>query len=219
MDAILAHLRCAAPNPAANRTRLFFAPTARSQYRGQGYLALYEIFFPFVSVGVGDIVSVGGGITLFPASDQLLYGAGKVTVYERPNVALAAGAFVLTFTGGNGAGGLLLGVGTFGPPNRSLTLGIGFGFGDGDFEETPAFLVGGELQVSNSLKLISENYIIPEVEDGILFSGGLRFFGERLAADFALASTVDAVRDSSGFPFFPWLGFAYNFGRRPLPAP
>ncbi len=36
-----------------NGTRLFFAPTVRSIGSRQGYVALYEIFFPFVSVGGG----------------------------------------------------------------------------------------------------------------------------------------------------------------------
>lgn len=197
-----------------NRTRMFFAPTARSQGSGRGYVALYEIFLPYVSVGVGNMVSVGGGVSLIPGlEEQLLYGAAKLTFYERRNVALAAGAFVLTVTSGDGTGGFLLGVGTFGPPNRSLTLGVGFGFGGGEFEETPVFLVGGEVQVSNNIKFITENYIIPTIKDAVLVSGGIRFFGERLAADFALA-TVPAVFDEiDGFPFVPWVGFAYNFGR------
>jgi len=197
-----------------NRTRLFFAPTARSQGTGQGYVALYEVFFPYVSVGLGNVASIGGGITLFPSVDeQFVYGAAKVSLYERRAVSFAAGGFLLTTTGTYGSGGFLLGVGTFGPPHRSLTLGMGFGFGNGDFEETPAFLVGAEVQLSNSIKFVSENYVIPEIEDGVLFAGGLRFFGERLAADFALVATIDSFQDVDGLPVLPWIGFSYSFGR------
>ncbi len=197
-----------------NRTRMFFAPTARSQGGGRGYVALYEIFFPYVSVGVGNLISVGGGVTLIPGlEEQLLYGAAKLTFYERRNMALAAGAFAVTVTGEDEAAGFVLGVGTFGPPNRSLTLGVGFGFGGGEFEETPVFLVGGEVQVSNNIKFITENYFIPNIKDAALVSGGIRFFGERLAADFALVTVPAALDEIDGFPFFPWIGFAYNFGR------
>ena len=197
-----------------NRTRLFFAPTARSQQSGQGYFALYEIFFPYISVGVGNVAALGGGITLIPgAEEQLMYGAAKFTLYERRNVALAAGAFAATVTGEDEAAGFVLGVGTFGPPNRALTLGIGFGFGDGEFEETPVFLLGGEVQLSNHVKLITENYVMPSVEDAVVVSGGIRFFGERIAADFALATVPAALDETDGFPFLPWIGFAYNFGR------
>ena len=197
-----------------NRTRLFFAPTARSQRSGQGYFALYEVFFPYVSVGVGNVASLGGGITLIPGSpEQLMYGAAKFTLYERRNMAFAAGAFAATNTGADGSAGFVLGVGTFGPPNRALTLGVGFGFGNGDFEETAVFLIGGEVQLSNNVKLISENYVIPSIEDAVLVSGGIRFFGERLAADFSLATIPAILDETEGFPFLPWIGFAYNFGR------
>ena len=197
-----------------NRTRLFFAPTARSQRSGQGYFALYEVFFPYISVGVGNVASLGAGVTLIPgASEQLMYGAAKFTLYERRNMAFAAGAFAATSTGADGSGGFVLGVGTFGPPNRALTLGVGFGFGNGEFEETPVFLIGGEVQLSNNVKLISENYVIPSIEDAVLVSGGIRFFGERLAADFSLATVPALLDETEGFPFLPWIGFAYNFGQ------
>ena len=39
-----------------------------------------------------------------------------------------------------------------------------------------------------------------------------RFFGENLAADFSLLALVG--EDTSGFPFVPWIGFAYNFGKK-----
>ena len=196
-----------------NRTRLFFAPTARSQGSGQGYVGLYEIFATYISIGVGNVASLGVGGTLIPgASEQLLYGAAKVTLYERRTMAFAAGAFVASTSEMRNAGGFLLGVGTFGPPNRSLTIGLGFGFGNSDFEETPVLLVGGEMQLSNHIKLITENYIMTSVAEGVLVSGGIRFFGERLAADFALATVPAVVEDLNGFPFVPWIGFSYNFG-------
>ncbi|HET6568559.1 MAG TPA: hypothetical protein VFG50_11395, partial [Rhodothermales bacterium] len=47
-----------------NRTRLLVAPTARPLKAGQGYFADYEIFLPFVAVGVTDRISIGGGISI-----------------------------------------------------------------------------------------------------------------------------------------------------------
>ena len=34
-----------------NQTRLFFSPTGRALDKGEGYFAIYEIFFPFIAVG------------------------------------------------------------------------------------------------------------------------------------------------------------------------
>ena len=46
-----------------------------------------------------------------------------------------------------------------------------------------------------------------------LLSGGIRFFGENLAADFALIFPLTG-EGIEGFPFLPWIGFAYNFGSK-----
>ena len=198
-----------------NRTRLFFAPTARSLGSGRGYVALYGLFIPYVSVGVGDVATLGGGISLFPfVEEQLLYGAAKFTFVERGGVALAAGGFISTITGEGGYGGAVFGVGTFGRSDAALSLGLGFAYGEGEFDESPAIIIGGEYQVSNNIKLLSEHYVIPEVEDGVVISGGIRFIGERLAADFALFTMPALLDDAEGFPFIPWISFAYNFGGR-----
>ncbi|HGY57063.1 MAG TPA: hypothetical protein ENK44_15245 [Caldithrix abyssi] len=61
-------------------------------------------------------------------------------------------------------------------------------------------------------KLISENWIFVG-GDVHLLSGGIRFFGENLAADFALIFPLMG-EGIKGFPFLPWIGFAYNFGSK-----
>lgn len=57
-------------------TRLFFAPTARSLKRGEGYVGVYEIFLPFVQVGVTDRFSIGGGTPSIFARDFHPYATG-----------------------------------------------------------------------------------------------------------------------------------------------
>jgi hypothetical protein len=52
-----------------NQSRLLFAPTARPLKAGQGYISFYEIFFPFVAVGITDFLSISGGMSLFPGTD------------------------------------------------------------------------------------------------------------------------------------------------------
>ena len=110
--------------------------------------------------------------------------------------------------------GLLYAVGTAtAGENTSVTGGAAIGFAEGEFARHPALMLGLEQQVSNSIKFISENYLIPQSGAGLIVSGGIRFFGDRLAADLALVTASEILSEGGGFPFVPWLGFAYNYGR------
>lgn len=197
-----------------NATRLLFAPTARALQSGEGYVALYQVFLPFVAVGVSDAVALAGGFSLLPGvSEQLVYAAPKVTPYQRGDLAVAVGAFAATITSSDGGvGGIVYAVGTKGGPSAAVSFGAGFLFGGGDFIETPILLIGGEYQVSNNVKLLSENYVIPAADNLAIVSGGIRFIGDRLAGDFGLFTSPEIITEG-GLPFFPWLSFAYNFGQ------
>lgn len=194
-----------------NQTRLFFAPTGRALKGGQGYFSVYELFFPFIAVGVTDYITLAGGLSLFPGADQqLLYLAPKITPLQLDKFDLSAGLLYIFVPNNEEDAGIFYGVGTYGNETASLTLGIGFGFSGGDVEDKPVFAVGAELRSSNSVAFITENWFIPENDEFQIVSFGLRFFGENLAADFGLIHPLGA--DTRGFPFLPWLGFAYNFG-------
>jgi hypothetical protein len=196
-----------------NRTRLLFAPTARPLRSGQGYISAYEIFFPFLAIGVADILTLGGGMTLFPgATGQIYYLAPKLSLPLHSDVVdLAAGVLYMNVTSEDFKGfGIAYGVGTYGSPYASFTFGLGYGFVEGEFARDPLIVLGGELQVSNSVALVSENWIPVGSDVQILFFG-LRFFGEHLAADLAFLYPITKT-ESEGFPFLPWVGFTYNFG-------
>ena len=194
-----------------NHTRLFFAPTARALKSGQGYFSAYEIFFPFVAIGVTDFISLAGGVSLFPfTTNQLVYFAPKVRFLHLQNFDLAGGLLYMNVPGSDFEGaGLVYSVATYGTPRLGITLGLAYGFSGEGVSNEPVFMIGGEYQISNNVKFITENWFPPEA-NGALLSLGIRFFGEHLAADFALVHPTGA--DTEGFPFFPWLGFAYNFG-------
>jgi len=193
-----------------NRTRLLFAPTARPLKAGQGYFSVYEIFFPFLAAGVTDFLSFAGGLTLVPgAESQLVYFAPKATPIHLKNFDLAGGVLYVLVPEGEDNIGIVYSVSTYGTEKAALTAGLGWGFSGGDFTDKPVWMVGGELRVSNSIKFISENWFPPDVDFSFL-SLGIRFFGENLATDFALVYPAGA--DTGGFPFLPWIGFAYNFG-------
>ncbi|MEM6337537.1 MAG: hypothetical protein AAF752_13285, partial [Bacteroidota bacterium] len=200
-----------------NVSRLLFAPTGRPVPSGQVYLADYMLFFPFVGVGIGDALTLAGGISLLPgASSQLVYVAPKLTVFQRPNQSIAVGFIGATstqdaFDDDFDYGGLLYAVSTFGSEERSVTAGVGFAFSESEIGNTPILYVGGDVQVADNVKLVTENYFAVTESSSPLVTGGVRFFGEKLATDLALVTSPAFISSGGGFPAFPWLSFVYNF--------
>jgi hypothetical protein len=190
-----------------NETRLFFTATGNTLPKGKGYFSIYEIFMPMLAIGVTDYLTIAGGVSLIPgASEQAVYLAPKVRVVNLEKTKVSAGVLYIQVS--DVSLGIVYGVGTYGTQKASISAGIGYGFADGDFAKRPVVMVGGELRVSNSVKFISENWFPPKSE-GFLYSFGVRFFGEHLAADFGLMGISSS--STEGFPFIPWIGFVYNF--------
>lgn len=201
-----------------NISRLLFAPTARAVPKREGYIADYWLFFPFVAYGAGGGVTLAGGMTLIPGiSSQLVYLAPKWSIVDGPRSGLAVGVLAVTAVGNVsdwdiGFAGLLYGVGSIGSPTSSASLGLAFGYSDGDVSGKPVFMLGGEHQISNSTKLITENWWVAGIEDALIISAGIRFFGDKVAVDLAFITVPELIKEG-GWPAVPWLGFAYNFGR------
>lgn len=199
------------PNP--NATRLIFAPTGRMLEQGEGYFSDYWIFFPGLSVGLSDMFSIGGGMSIFPGADlgeQLLYFTPKVGIARREKFNAAVGALFVSIPdvfddGSNETAGMLYGVGTWGDRDNSFTAGLGYGFANGDMASNPAVLVGGEARVSPRVSFVTENYLIPG--GTLLLGGGLRFMGRGLSVDLALFSAAG----EEGGCCMPFLGFVYSW--------
>lgn len=191
-----------------NATRLFFAPTARSVGAGHGYLGVYEIFFPFLTFGVTDWLTLSGGTPLIPdVIGRVFYVAPKLTVVQTERFSAAAG--VLYGADREEGIGLGYGVGTFGDADRALTVGVGWRF-DGDVgTDRLMAMVGGERRMGRGTKLITENYLVQGSSEAYV-SGGIRFFGERLSADLGFAAPF-GEDDCRGGCFFPVVNFVYSF--------
>lgn len=198
-----------------NTTRLLFGPTGRTLKQGEGYFSVVEIFFPMVAYGITDYISLSGGISLVPGiSDQLYYLNLKGRPLHLENFDLSAGAMYSNITDEDASGLFTVyTAGTIGNAKNSLTLGTGLGFeSEGGNSSGALFLIGGDVQVSRSIKLITENWLYPADDGAYVLSLGARFFGRQLAADFALVYLTDNDGESiSGFPFIPWLGLHFNF--------
>lgn len=194
-----------------SRTRLFFAPTARTMRAGETYFSDVYVFLPSGQVGLTDRITLGGGMSFVPTiglDEQLFYLTPKVGVYSSENVHLAVGALV----GGAkkafdfGTAGIGYGVATFGGEDASFTAAAAFAFADGKTASSKILMLGGSTRVSRSLALVTENYIVSDHASSIL-TGGVRIMSEHIAVDVALGTQADPDH----FGLYPYLAFIYRW--------
>jgi hypothetical protein len=197
-----------------NATRLFFASTGRCLKKGNWYFADYYLFFPMVAYGITDNITIGGGFSLFPWIDideNILYFTPKVGLISNDKFSLSTGALIIKLPSFDDEElpfvGILYGVGTSSGTNASLTFGLGYGFENSDFADKPMVMIGGEVRTARNISLVTENWILPGV-DQPLISYGLRFFGEKLSVDLAFINTAG---EGMIFPGIPYIDFVYNF--------
>lgn len=196
-----------APDP--NTTRLFFAPTGRVVPPGEGYVANHMLFVMSGAAGISRKVTIGGGMTIFPLDDfseNLFFVTPKVGLVTSDRLNVAVGG-LFGYGGGADGGtlGVAYGVATTGGPEASVSLGAGWGMLEGKWSSSPVLMGGGNLRLSRRVAAITENYLFPGNE--VLVMYGLRMFGERLTADFALVNMLD----DAVFPGIPFVGLAYHF--------
>lgn len=201
-----------------NYSRLLFAPTGRPLERGDGYFSDHYVFLVGVAGGLTDQIGALVGMSIVPGiglDEQVFYVAPKIGYQFSETFAASLGT--VFFNASDVSGGILWGISTFGRVEASLTAGVGLGYvkeeADSDYElsEDPIILIGGAVQISNSMSFISENWLITGLEPSEMpFSIALRFFGDRLSADFGFLLIGEVLQE--GLPI-PWLSISYNFGK------
>ncbi len=188
-------------------TRLFFTATGRSLSRGDSYIGTYVIVLPFAAVGLTDRVTIGGGAPVLFGEFEPFYLAPKVQILRRPTVQAALGTLAFLFD--DDLVGIAYGVGTFGNADNALSAGLGFFYSGEDVENKPAAMLGGEIRVGRRIKIITENYLLPEAV-GMAFSGGVRLIGDRFSAEVGVgAGQAEGELDCC----LPLLNISYAFGR------
>jgi hypothetical protein len=204
--------------PDPNRTRLFFAPTARMLAQGEGYFSDSYLLLLNVAGGVTSRFTMGGGLSIIPSTNpqnNVFYLTPKLGLVEEPNFGLAAGALI-GFAGFEGiedknrSFGMLYGVGSVGSSDSHFDFGAGWGYAGGRVSGDPAIMLGGATRVSRRVSLLTENYFVPSVSDNALVSYGFRFFGEKLSVDLAFANAV-GPNTTFLFPGVPYIAFAFKF--------
>lgn len=189
-----------------NDTRLYFTATGRSLAQGEGYVGTYLIVLPFAAYGVTDRFTFGVGAPVLFGEFEPFYITPKLQLIRTPQANVSVGTIHFFWSGTDI--GIAYGVGTFGTSDNAVTVGAGFGYAGDDFSSQPVGMIGGETRISRRVKLISENYILPD-DTGVVFSGGIRYLGGRFGADVAVAGYGG---DGGGGCCLPLLNFSYAFG-------
>lgn len=192
-----------------NETRLFVAPTARIQDFGLGFISTSQILFPSISISPTEFFQLTTGVSFFPGNsfkDQFKFISPKIRIYNADNLHLGFGLTYLDGKNYYSTSAYLLS--TLDGNPFSISGGFGFVHNKNRISHNPIFMIGIERKISEKSKLISENWMHPDIP-GFIFSIGFRFWGDNFAADFGLF-TNSATIDRS-YPILPYVGFEYNF--------
>lgn len=194
-----------APNP--RPTNYFFWPSAINLKKGEGYFQNNMLFLNSVHYGITDNISIGGGLeflTLF-AGSPLLFFTPKITFPVGKNFHAGGGLLLLTVPD-EGSGGFVYGSATAGTIEHNVSGSLGFAFAGDEFATTPLINISGMTRVSRKLMLMSENWIIPISDETVTaFSFGVRFLGDKIAADVGLVYSPQTETP------FPVAGFSVKF--------
>ena len=198
-----------------NATRLYFAPTGHMLEQGEGYFCDIMLFLLCLTGGVSDRFTLGGGMSIVPGidiADNVFYLTPKIGIVTQEKFGLAVGAFA-GWTGAvtdeSGSFGILYGVSSFGDKDSNFSLGLGWTYYSDDLADTPLVLAGVKLRMTRGSSFVSENYILPNSEGGII-SYGVRFFNERIAGDVGLFRYIGSDSEGQGIGL-PFLGLAVKF--------
>jgi len=217
-----------------NDSRLMFAPTGRPLGKGNGYFSDHYVLFPGFAYGLTKNVSVAGGVSVIPAlglSQQVFYVSASSAWKLGSHASFALGGLYAAGPDEDvGAGAALFGITTFGPADRSLSLGLGWlaareedyvydpstrdweSRKEWRFRDAPVLMIGGSLRVARNLSLVSESWLFLGKDFDLSqqpFGLSLRFFSGRISADVGVVLVAEVLEE--GFPV-PWLSFSYHFG-------
>lgn len=197
-------------NDDPNHTRLHFTATGRALGQGESYAGTYVTYttaVPFAAFGLTDRISIAAGAPLlFFVTFGSVYLDPRVQVLRTSKAQATLGTLVLFLD--SEVVGIAYGVGTFGDRDKAVSAGMGFFYSGDEVHNEPAFMLGGEFRVNRRIKLITENYLLPD-RVGEILSGGIRFIGERFATQIGV---FGALSDGNAGCCFPLLNFSYAFG-------
>jgi len=202
-----------------NRSMYLFSPSAFPVGDKNKYCRDFCLFFPSMNYGFGNNLSFQAGVFWIPGmsfKDVPIIGSGKYTFYNDNHWLASAGMMYIRMPGDlvdNGGVGVTFITGTRGDSFNHFSISTGFGFaqyeGEWEFMSRPIIVFAGNKRISNSLSLVTENWLFPEAGlENLLFSLSTRYFGKKIAVDIGAMFTFELLGE--GLPF-PIINFTYHF--------
>ena len=203
-----------------NKSRYFFAPSAYPIGHEQTYFRDTWVFFPSFGYGVSDNLSIEGGMSIFPGGTfeqqaklfSLKYSLDKINDNEQ----WASGLFYIG--GSTGGIGIIFATVTRGniDSNGSFSFGLGF-LNEGheiEFATNPTLVLSGKHRLSETISLVSENWIFTGIESDILplvMNFGVRFFGKHITIDLSGLTSLEYIIEEGLVMPIPMIDFSYHF--------
>ncbi len=191
-------------------TRYFFGPTAIPIQKRKGYYQNVLLTSNFANYGITNNISIGGGFEFISTmmGSPIWFLTPKAGFKISDNIHAGGGVIMVGMASG-GSASLGYGVFTFGNSETNLSLGAGYGYFDGKLADRPAFMISGTHRLTNSIALLSENYILPSLNEvGIIpYFGiqGIRILTKKNAFD------VGAIVIPGAAIPIPFVGYAISF--------
>lgn len=190
------------PNP--HDTRYFFGPTGIPLPRRKGYYQNVLITTNFVNYGVADNIAIGGGFEFISTivGSPIWFLTPKAG-FQVGKEFYAGGGFIMAGFAAEGTATLAYGVATVGHSETNASLGVGYGLIDGSLSRHPSIMISGAHRVSNSIGLLTENYIFPNAGDATLYFGihGIRIMSRKNAFDLGAVVIPEIASDVPALPF------------------
>jgi hypothetical protein len=192
-------------------TRYFFGPSGIPLRKGKGYYQNIYVTANFFNYGVSKNISIGGGfefISTFQGT-PVWFLTPKAGFEIAKNVHAGGGILIAGFAG-EGTATLGYGVCTFGSSEANFSVGVGYGLAEGELTDYPAIMLSGTSRVSNSIALLTENYVFPNSIGDALYFGihGIRILSRKNAFDLG-AIIIPEIADA--IPALPFAGYVRAF--------
>jgi hypothetical protein len=198
-------------NPHA--TRYFFGPSAFNLKEEEGYFQSIYGLVNSINYGITDHFTVGLGtelITLFNGPPTAII-TPKFGGYKLMDKTYGGFGTLMIVNSEAGLSGIGYGIITRGSLDHNFTIGTGWAFSTREyFQSKPIFTFSGMTRFRKNMAFVSENWLIPVDKYELIFSYGLRFFGEKMSLDLGFFNTPDLARDILVIGI-PYIDFVYKF--------
>ena len=192
-----------------NSSRYFFAPSATPIGKENSYIRTTWLFIPSYGWGFSGNISTEIGMSVFPGAgieDQLKIFSFK---YSSTDIDKKwQSSYGMLYLGQiEGGAGFIFSSFTSGDDDKNFSITPGLAYfrneNEFNFAENLTLVLSYKNRVSNSLSLITENWILLNSDQTVVISNsGFRFFSRRLSVDFSWPFFMSSEGSGIGFPLF-----------------